>query len=173
MFHFRLITKTYMSNQLLVYMSIDASFPKNYLFSLMPSFWLTTNRKVHSPTVLYIYRSARSSTYLSSLFSFRFNMHYYLSTYLLVYITTRLTGRKKTKLLTYVITDLSENKIYLCMLTLSFRLTTKTCLSIQLFVNMPIDAPVHQPTCSTVYRSTLLLFYICTYLPVHQYICSV
>ena len=122
---------------------------------------------------IYIYRSVRSSTCLSSLFSFRFNRHYYLSTYLLVYITTRLTGRKKQSDLLTLSQTYPKTKSTCYMLTLSSRLTTKTCLSIQLFVNMPIDAPVHQPTCSTVYRSTLLLFYICTYLPVHQYICSV
>ena len=37
------------------------------------------------------------------------------------------------------------------VLMLSFRLNTKTHFSIQLFVYMPIDAPVHQPTCSFGY----------------------
>ena len=42
MLHLQLIAKTYMSNQLLVSMCMDAPFPPNDLFIFMLSFRLTT-----------------------------------------------------------------------------------------------------------------------------------
>ena len=61
---------------------------------------------------------------------------------------------------------------------LFFHLTTKTYLSPQLLVYLPIDVPVHDPTCSyfdkvflitiKIYPSTFLLFYMSTDVPVHH-----
>ena len=63
---------------------------------------------------------------------------------------------------------------------LLFRLTTKTYLSPQLFLYMPIDVPVHDSTCillfrltAKIYPSTFLLLYMSTDVPVHHYTCSV
>ena len=42
MLHFRLMVKTYMSDQLLVCMCMDGPFPTNDLFIFMLSFGLTT-----------------------------------------------------------------------------------------------------------------------------------
>ena len=66
---FRLITKTYVSNQLVVYLSMDAPFPQNHLFISMLSYRLTTNtyfsiqlfvymptdEPVHQPTCAFAY----------------------------------------------------------------------------------------------------------------------
>ena len=66
---------------------------------------------------------------------------------------------------------------------LVFLLTTKTYLSQQLLVYMPIYVPFHDPTCSlfilsfrltvTIYPSTFLLFCMSTDVPVHHYTASV
>ena len=42
MVQWQVITKTYVSNQLVVYVSMDAPFPKNYLFIFILSSRLTT-----------------------------------------------------------------------------------------------------------------------------------
>ena len=63
---------------------------------------------------------------------------------------------------------------------LLFHLTTKTYLSPQLLVYIPIDVPAEGLTCSfsfrltiNIYLSMVLLFYMSTDVPVHHYICSV
>ena len=73
--------------------------------------------------------------------------------------------------------------MYLFTFTLLFRLTTKTYLSPQLLVYMPLDVPAQDPTCSflyfhsdltvKIYPSTVLLFYMYTDVPVHHYTYSV
>ena len=63
-------------------------------------------------------------------------------------------------------------------------LRTKTYLSPQLLVYLPLNVPDHDPACSfsyfysirltaKIYPSTFLLLYMSTDLPVHQYTCSV
>ena len=62
---------------------------------------------------------------------------------------------------------------------LRFCLSTKTYLSPQLFLYLPIDVPAHNSTCylfrltAKIYPSTFLLLYVSTYVPVHHYTCSV
>ena len=74
-------------------------------------------------------------------------------------------------------------KIYLFIFMLLLCLTTKTYLSPQLLVYLPINVPVHDPACSfsyfysiwlttKIYPSKLLL-YMSTDISVHQYTCSV
>ena len=67
--------------------------------------------------------------------------------------------------------------MYLFTLMLFFGLRTKTYLSPQLLLYLPIDVPVHFHTVFLISvkldPSTFLLFYISTDLHVHQYTCLV
>ena len=95
------------------------------------SFRLTV--KIYPSTFLHVHKCICSSVYLFSLFLlFRHNMHNDLSTHLLGYLHT----------------DPPENTFSVFAIMLFFGLTTKTYLSPQLFVYLPINVPVHDPTCS-------------------------
>ena len=89
MAHFRLITKTYMSNQLVVYLTMDAPFPQNHLFILMISFRLTTN--TYFSIQLFVYmptdKPVRQRTCAFSNFH---SVYLYRSTSLLLYIYTQI-----------------------------------------------------------------------------------
>ena len=87
---------------------------------------------VDSTTRLNAHRSTCSSAY-QFFFPFRFNLCTYLRTHLLVIVPTDLRTPKY---------------MYLLILILSFRLTTKTYRSTQPHVHIPIGATVFHPTCS-------------------------
>ena len=81
----------------------------------------------------------------------------------------------------YIHTYPPKNK-FTCLPSCFFRLTTRTYLSPQLLVYLPIDVPVHDRTVHfqtfiritvKIYPSTFLLFYMSTDIPVHHYTCSV
>ena len=110
-------------------------------------------------TFLHVHRCICSSVYLFSLFLlFRHNMHNDLLTHLLGYLHT----------------DPPENTFSLFTIMPLFRLTIKTFLSPQLLVYLPIDVPIHDPTCSfslsfsELLRSTRQHFY-CSTCP-HMYL---
>ena len=105
-----------------------------YLFIMMLSFQLS--KVTYLSTQLLVYMATEASVHqpTSSFFFFlRFNMHTYLWTHLLVHVPTDLPTPKY---------------MYLLILILSFRLTTKTYRSTQPRVHIPIDATVFHPTCS-------------------------
>ena len=124
-------TKTYLSPLLLVYLQIYM-----YPFMTLPvyfqTFILITIKwwlPVSVFTVLHVHRCTCSSLCLFSLFvPFRHNIHNYLSTHILS------TGVR--------------THVYLFIFRLLFCLSTKTYLSPQLPVYIPIDLPIHYPTCS-------------------------
>ena len=124
---FRLTIKTYLSPQLLLYLPIDIS-----VHDSMCSFhtYIPINGwdlPVNVSTALHVRRRTWLSVYLLSLFlPFWHNMHNFLSTHLLGYVHTNPPGNKSGYLL--------------C-------LRTKTYLSPQLHAYLPLNVPVHDPTC--------------------------
>ena len=118
---------------------------------------------VHVSTALHVRRRTWLSVYLHSLFlPFWHNMHNYLSTHLLWYVHTDPPENKSTcssalpknKYLTVTTTTCvhvhrcTRSGPYVFIFILSFQLTVK------------------------IYPSTVLLFYMSTDIPVHQYTCS-
>ena len=87
---------------------------------------------VDSTTRLHTHRGTCSSAY-QFFCPLWFNLRSYLRTHLLVIVPTDLRTPKY---------------MYLLILILSFRLTTKTYRSTQPRVHIPIDATVFHPTCS-------------------------
>ena len=85
MAHFRLITKTYVSNHLVVYLTMDAPFPQNHLFILMISFRLTTN--TYFSIQLFVYMPTDEPIHQPTCaFSYFHSVYLYRSTSLLLYI---------------------------------------------------------------------------------------
>ena len=88
MAHFRLITKTYVSNQLVVYLSMDAPFPQNHLFIFMLSFRPANHKHLlfDSTIRLHAHRWTCSSTYLRILippFRLTLPVHFALALHML------------------------------------------------------------------------------------------
>ena len=114
-----------------------------YPFMTLPVHFILSFRltiKIYPSTfplsVLHVHRCTCSSVYLCSLFFiFRHNVHNDLSTHPLGYLHT----------------DPPENTFSLFTVMFFFGLTTKTYLSPQLLVYLPIDVPVYDPTCSFSY----------------------
>ena len=120
------------------------------------------NLPVNVSIVLHVHISTCSSLYLFSFFLlFRLNLRNDLS--------TRLMG--------YLHTHSLENKTACLSSCFSSVFTTQTYMSPQLLVYLPIDVPVHDPTCSFAYslsenrlRSTCQPFYCSTCPKWHQFI---
>ena len=93
-----IITKTYLSNQLVVYVSMDAPFLKNYLFIFILSSQLTT--KTYFLIQLFLNFSIDNNNSNNLLYSSQRQIkavvrsHNYLSTHLLVYVPTDVPENK-------------------------------------------------------------------------------
>ena len=163
MFLFCLTIKTYLSPQLFLYLPTDVS--------------------VHDPTCS---------------FSFRLAAEIYPSTFLLLYMYADEPGYQYTCSVYFFLFGITctltvplicwgmytqiHTKINLPVYLLCLR--TKTYLSPQLHVYLPLNVPVHDPTCllsyfystrltTKIYPSTFLQLYMSTDISVHQYTCLV
>ena len=104
-----------------------------YLFIMMLFFQLSKVTYLSTQLLVYMPTEAPVHQPTSSFFPLRFNLRTDLRTHLLVIVPTDLRTPKY---------------MYLLILILSFRLTTKTYRSTQPRVHIPIGATVFHPTCS-------------------------
>ena len=145
MAHFRLITKTYVSNQLVVYLSMDAPFPQNHLFISMLSFRLTTN--TYFSIQLFVYMPKDEPVHFDAFIPAN---HKYLHphrwtcspTYLRIFIFSfRLTLPVHFALALHIYTDLPVHQDIPIEFSLPFRQSTQNYMSTHLLVYLPRDAP--------------------------------
>ena len=98
MVQWRVLTKIFVSNQLEVYLSMDAPFLKNYLFIFILSSQLTT--KIYFLIKLFLNFSIDNNNSNNLLYSSQREIkavvrsHNYLSTHLLVYVPTDVPENK-------------------------------------------------------------------------------
>ena len=138
MAHFRLITKTYVSNQLVVYLSMDAPFPQNHLFISMLSFRLTANTYfsiqlfVSMPTDEPVHFNAFIPANHKHLHAHRWTCS---STYLRIFIPTNFTGPLRSCYYLPVHRDIPVE------FSLPFQQSTQNYMSTHLLVYLPRDVP--------------------------------
>jgi len=125
--------------------------------------------------------------------SFRLTVKIYPSTFLLLYMYTDTPVHQYTCSVYFFIFGITCAVtfslicwgMYTQVLMLLLCLGTKTYLSPQLLVYLPLNVPDHDPACSfsyfkyslwltaRIYPSTFLLLYLSTDISVHEYTCSV
>ena len=153
MVQWRVITKTYVSNQLVVYLSMDAPFPQNHLFISMLSFRLTTN--THFSIQLFVYMPKDEPVHFDAFIPAN---HKYLhphrwtcsSTYLRIFIFSfRLTLPVHFALALHIYTDLPVHQDIPIEFSLPFRQSTQNYMSTHLLVRVPTDVPEYEPIFSS------------------------